>query len=148
MGYTCSLLVGSVEARNIEKPVTAPADSLRYDEGLGCCQAAGGKRRAHTSIWPLAGVCLETSRLALPGWSAASCKTLLVDFTSISSVCTTWVALSAAASGGGGGKGAAAEKTRAVLNSGELSNRANTSLRWLRFRGLRARRSQEAAAQR
>ena len=54
------------------------------------------------------------------GWSAASGKTLLIDFTTISSVCATWMALSAAASGGGG-KGAAAEKTRAVLNSGELS---------------------------
>ena len=54
------------------------------------------------------------------GWKAASGKTLLIDFTTISSVCATWVIQCSAASGGGG-KGAAAEKTRAVLNSGELS---------------------------
>ena len=54
------------------------------------------------------------------GWSAASGKTMLIDFTTISSVCAMWVAASADTSGGGG-KGAAAEKTRAVLNSGELS---------------------------
>jgi len=54
------------------------------------------------------------------GWKAALGKTLLIDFTTISSVCATWTALSAAVTGGGG-KGAAAEKTRAVLNSGELS---------------------------
>jgi hypothetical protein len=54
------------------------------------------------------------------GWKAATGKTLLIDFTTISSVCATWAALSAATTGGGG-KGAAAEKTRVVLNSGELS---------------------------
>jgi len=50
------------------------------------------------------------------GWKAASGKTLLIDFSTNSSVCATWVTLSAAVSGGGG-KGAAAEKTRVVLNS-------------------------------
>ena len=54
------------------------------------------------------------------GWRAASGKTLLIDFTTISPVCATWVAASSAAAGGGG-KGAAEEKTRAVLNGGELS---------------------------
>ena len=54
------------------------------------------------------------------GWKAASGKTLLIDVTTISSVCATWVAASSDAPGGGG-KGAAAEKTRDVLNSGELS---------------------------
>jgi hypothetical protein len=54
------------------------------------------------------------------GWKAASGKTLLIDFTTISSVCATWVDASSGAPGGGG-KGAAEEKTRAVLNSGELS---------------------------
>ena len=54
------------------------------------------------------------------GWKAASGKTLLIDFTAISPVCATWVVASSATAGGGG-KGAAEEKTRAVLNSGELS---------------------------
>ena len=54
------------------------------------------------------------------GWGAASGKTLLIDVTTISSVCATWVTLSAEATGGGG-KEAAAVKTRDVLRSGELS---------------------------
>ena len=55
------------------------------------------------------------------GWKAASGKTLLIiDFTTISSVCATCMALSSATAGGGG-KQAAIEKTRSVLNSGELS---------------------------
>jgi hypothetical protein len=54
------------------------------------------------------------------GWKAASGKTLLIDFTTVSSVCASWVAASSDAPGVGG-KGAAAEKTRMVLNSGELS---------------------------
>ena len=54
------------------------------------------------------------------GWKAASGKTLLIDVTTISSVCAAWVTLSAEATGGGG-KEAAAAKSRDVLRSGELS---------------------------
>jgi hypothetical protein len=54
------------------------------------------------------------------GWRAAVGKTLLIDVTTISAVCATWVAKCAAAVGGGG-KGAAADKTTDVLASGELS---------------------------
>jgi hypothetical protein len=54
------------------------------------------------------------------GWRAAVGKTLLIDVTTISAVCATWVAKCAAAVGGGG-KGAAADKTTDVLASGEPS---------------------------
>ena len=47
-------------------------------------------------------------------------RVLLDRWGPISSVCASWVAASSDAPGGGG-KGAAAEKTRMVLNSGELS---------------------------
>ena len=47
-------------------------------------------------------------------------KTLLIDVTTISAVCATWVAKCAEAVGGGGKK-AAADKTTDVLASGELS---------------------------
>jgi hypothetical protein len=53
------------------------------------------------------------------GWNAANGKTLLIDFTTVSSVCATWVALSAAVAGGGGNK-AAEDKTKEVLDAGEL----------------------------
>jgi hypothetical protein len=53
------------------------------------------------------------------GWNAANGKTLLIDFTTVSSVCASWVALSAAVAGGGGNK-AAEDKTKEVLDAGEL----------------------------
>jgi hypothetical protein len=55
------------------------------------------------------------------GWKAAAGKTMLIDFTTVSSVCATWVALSAAAAGGGGNK-AAHDKTKDVLDAGELAD--------------------------
>jgi len=54
------------------------------------------------------------------GWKAAAGKTLLLDVTTVSAVCTTW-AHKAAAAVGGAAKGAADKKIVEVLASGELS---------------------------
>jgi hypothetical protein len=54
------------------------------------------------------------------GWKAAAGKTLLIDFTTISSVCAKWVT-QAATTIGGGASAKAANKTQKVLARGELS---------------------------
>jgi hypothetical protein len=46
---------------------------------------------------------------------------MLIGFTTVSSVCATWVALCAATAGGGGNK-AAQDKTKDVLDAGELAD--------------------------
>ena len=71
---------------------------------------------ASARLWPARGCGSgppATSRLAPPrtGGKPPRGKTLLIDFTTISSVCAVWSAASAAASGGGG-NGVAAENLR------------------------------------